>query len=647
MYHRSTSIGLEYGKKGWVGVKGVLSGQDLKSLEGAMNFIVHQSKFSDTHTQVFDVHPKRHSSSNPNIVKIKRPHLVHSAFKHIIHHPAILDIVEACLFAHRRPVGIRFQGDKLNIKLPHSSEFVPFHQDLAFYPHTNSDLCTVSIPLAPLTLHSGSLMFIPGSHKQRIYSHHENNSFVGYISDSNFNVSEQKIDVPECNPGSILVHHGKLIHGSPINTSEFVRPLLLLQYAASDAWPLQQSEKGAWGVNKQRQIADEWDLYCSRIVRGKPTNEPYLNADGVTYLPIPWKNRNSLGSIYENQKEASAPDSKHVLCTNIVTMDSIDSTKHSAQDVASTSHFADVYQTRRSSWTRLSHLVSLGPFGLLKSSPAAGLRLVETLEDGCVSLCNDISIFRKLHDLLHKELIPNFGCDLNSWTALRKQHRADEIGEIVGQLNHQPKNLLDIGCHNGDITLNLGTRLNLVAEAIHGFDTIPKAMVNPLIQYTQGADNKRSIFHSQNIDEDSRHSGKFVLPYKDESFDLVISLMALHHIPDQFGLIREVHRVLKRRGVLIFREHNCSTLETAKVLDLLHGLHHCVWTHSTASEFNQRAQDFFESFQSFYQSQWEWNLSLVSEGFQNCDDINPECSNDDIFEPNNPKAVFFGKYIKL
>ena len=49
--------------------------------------------------------------------------------------------------------------------------------------------------------------------------------------------------------------------------------------------------------------------------------------------------------------------------------------------------------------------------------------------------------------------------------------------------------------------------------------------------------------------------GKFqVLPFADETFDGAICLSALHHVPDIQAALREIHRVLKTDGAVVFSE---------------------------------------------------------------------------------------------
>ena len=55
--------------------------------------------------------------------------------------------------------------NKINIKAPEYGAAVEWHQDWAFYPHTNDDLLAIGVALDDCEEENGPLMVIPGSHK--------------------------------------------------------------------------------------------------------------------------------------------------------------------------------------------------------------------------------------------------------------------------------------------------------------------------------------------------------------------------------------------------------------------------------------------------------------------------------------------------
>ena len=80
--------------------------------------------------------------------------------------------------------GVRFQGDKLNMKTAIAGSPVEWHQDFAFYPHTTDDLLAVGIALDDSTLENGCLMAMCGSHLGPVLDHHQDGVFIGAISPS-------------------------------------------------------------------------------------------------------------------------------------------------------------------------------------------------------------------------------------------------------------------------------------------------------------------------------------------------------------------------------------------------------------------------------------------------------------------------------
>ena len=78
----------------------------------------------------------------PRVRRIKAPHLHREIFRRIMRTPLVVEILKQLLGP-----GVRLHGSKLNIKAPHYGSPVEWHQDWAFYPHTNDDILAVGVML--------------------------------------------------------------------------------------------------------------------------------------------------------------------------------------------------------------------------------------------------------------------------------------------------------------------------------------------------------------------------------------------------------------------------------------------------------------------------------------------------------------------
>ena len=115
----------------------------------------------------YDLEPG-HTSEAPRVRRIKTPHLVNPVFKDFMSSPKLLGVVRDLLGP-----AIRLHGSKLNLKAPHFGSPVEWHQDWAFYPHTNDDLLAVGVMLDDTTVENGAMYIIPGSHKGPTNNHHD------------------------------------------------------------------------------------------------------------------------------------------------------------------------------------------------------------------------------------------------------------------------------------------------------------------------------------------------------------------------------------------------------------------------------------------------------------------------------------------
>jgi ubiquinone/menaquinone biosynthesis C-methylase UbiE/uncharacterized protein YbaR (Trm112 family) len=105
--------------------------------------------------------------------------------------------------------------------------------------------------------------------------------------------------------------------------------------------------------------------------------------------------------------------------------------------------------------------------------------------------------------------------------------------------------LLDVGCANGRSSFHWARR----GVGVTGFD-ISKRLIRQAIQtaHTEGLGDHTTFFVA-----DGRHP-----PFKDESFNSILTYGVLHHLPEPGSACREIQRVLTKGGTHFGSENNRS-----------------------------------------------------------------------------------------
>jgi hypothetical protein len=132
-------------------------------------------------------------------------------------------------------------------------------------------------------------MVYPGSHRGPVYDHHVDGVFAGAIVPED--VGLKRADAVELKgpAGSISIHHGRIVHGSALNTSDRSRRILFYEMMAADAFPIMGSMTRWDGIKD----------YDSRMLCGETTLNPRLKDIPVR---IPQPQPDVPISIYEIQK---------------------------------------------------------------------------------------------------------------------------------------------------------------------------------------------------------------------------------------------------------------------------------------------------------------------------------------------------------
>ncbi|HEU4438650.1 MAG TPA: phytanoyl-CoA dioxygenase family protein [Methylomirabilota bacterium] len=278
----STSQIAFYRDQGYLVVPDVLDRATLDAARVEMARILDGARTVTAHTDVYDLEPG-HRADDPRVRRVKTPHRFFPIFQRLMRHPTLVAVLQDLIGP-----AVRLHGSKINLKSPRYGSPVEWHQDWAFYPHTNDDLLAVGVMLDDCTSDNGPLLVVPGSHRGPTFDHHADGYFCGAIDPRRI-ADEIARAVPLTGrAGAMSFHHVRLVHGSAQNVSSLPRTLLLYEYAAADAWPLM-------GVSD---LAD----FDARLITGEPSIEPRLVPAPVR-MPLPAARHQ--GSIYENQSDAS------------------------------------------------------------------------------------------------------------------------------------------------------------------------------------------------------------------------------------------------------------------------------------------------------------------------------------------------------
>ncbi|GAB5377558.1 MAG: phytanoyl-CoA dioxygenase family protein [Acuticoccus sp.] len=228
-----------------------------------------------------------HTPDDPRVRRVKLPHTQSDVVDRLMRSDLILAPARDLLGPD-----VRLHTSKLNVKSARYGAPVDWHQDFAFYPHTNDDLLAVGVMLDDVGEDNGPLMVFPGSHKAPIYDHHSGGVFAGTmdLAACGLDIADAvKLMAPA---GSISLHHARIVHGSAPNRSDRDRGVIFFEMMAADAFPIFGS------MTKSPSIED----YDSRMLCGVATKEPRL-APVPVRIPQPQPAR--AGSIYEVQKSAA------------------------------------------------------------------------------------------------------------------------------------------------------------------------------------------------------------------------------------------------------------------------------------------------------------------------------------------------------
>ncbi len=288
-----------YFDQGYLLIEAVLTPEELLKMQEITYDLIDKSRTVTKSNDQYDL-DKGHSAETPKLTRVKLPHKQHPFFWEVLKKSRMTDVLRQLLGEN-----VLLQTSKLNAKAPGGGAAVEWHQDWAFYPHTNDDMLAFGVLLEDVSLENGPLQVIPGSHKGPILSHNSDlGVFCGAVhpEDPEFHL-DQAVTLTG-RAGSMSIHHARTLHGSAPNISDRARLMLFYECCAADAWPLMGAANYMQRLPQDAQWADVLD----RVVIGEAVLQPRLESVPVR-LPLP--PASDVSSIFQLQKSGGA---KSVFC---------------------------------------------------------------------------------------------------------------------------------------------------------------------------------------------------------------------------------------------------------------------------------------------------------------------------------------------
>ena len=219
-----------YAEDGFLTIRGVLDADLLARLTATTERLLAEGSRLAERTRHYDLEAS-HTPEAPRIRRIASPTELDDVYLEAAFESVLGDIAADLVGGP-----VKFYHSKINFKLPRGGAEIGWHQDWPVFPHTNTNLVAISVPLNASRAGNGCLQTIPGTHKRGPRSHwHEGK----YLLNCNASMTEEdfrQVVDNELDPGDIVAHHGLSLHGSSQNSSDDLRTTYIIQYAAADAF---------------------------------------------------------------------------------------------------------------------------------------------------------------------------------------------------------------------------------------------------------------------------------------------------------------------------------------------------------------------------------------------------------------------------
>lgn len=241
-----------YRREGYLVLERFFDCGKLDMIDHTIRQITDEAVASGDHSKVLELEPET-ADGQAVARRIFNPFDLHEEFQMMATDAELLNCVEAIIGSN-----FSLQHSKVNMKPARVGSAVEWHQDMAYFPHTNDDLITLLIYLDEASVENGCLQVLPRHHTHYFDHALPDGTFAGMITedldDGHFG-RPVPLDAPA---GSVIFMHPVTPHSSLPNRSAQPRRTLIFEYRACDAFPIYYGE--------MTNIAEAQ----YRLLRGKP-----------------------------------------------------------------------------------------------------------------------------------------------------------------------------------------------------------------------------------------------------------------------------------------------------------------------------------------------------------------------------------------
>lgn len=224
------TVASRYARHGFALVPSLLAASDIEVIRARIMDIAAGRLPTFPEANV-EFEPEPDETGKPVVRKINQCAEHDDIFMALARDERILDIVESLIGPD-----IKLFGSQCFMK-PAGGVEKPYHQDSAYFTIEPRSLVTCWIALDDVTLESGCVWVIPGSHQGELFDHSE----PWRVGDRvDMQVPADKIDLDQETPitmsaGSCSFHHSKLLHRSGPNHTRRPRRGLAIHYMSSQS----------------------------------------------------------------------------------------------------------------------------------------------------------------------------------------------------------------------------------------------------------------------------------------------------------------------------------------------------------------------------------------------------------------------------